>query len=328
MGRSAPPGRIQEDVDCAFLGLYDEQLRQNQQQDPNLAAVEVALREEKPLGGSGPARRRRGRRPLNPSATEFVPQPADSGGREEPLEWRKRSPREPQRTEPPPTKPATSAGRVPQTPRRYLVGAAQARGANEASAICSRCHTECDRCSVLSVTTGAACPSTSDTVLIIGVGKAVLCSDVCLTNRHREGPEATWKVRLHFHGMERNTANDTPSSSVGKASNASASVHRTDRKVDSNRQVKALQSPPMTNSLMLGRRWLRPPLSSLGAAAPTNPAARGSTKMAATGGAAETTPTPKMAGPLHAAGVVAAVSSETAPKEALVVRTRHHPQPE
>ncbi|XP_078734600.1 uncharacterized protein LOC144948820 [Lampetra fluviatilis] len=40
-------GRIQEDVGCAFAGLNDEQLRQTQQRDPDLAAVEAALREEK-----------------------------------------------------------------------------------------------------------------------------------------------------------------------------------------------------------------------------------------------------------------------------------------
>ncbi|XP_078729191.1 uncharacterized protein LOC144944707 [Lampetra fluviatilis] len=42
-----PIGRIQEDVGCAFPGLNDEQLRQTQQRDPDLAAVEAALREEK-----------------------------------------------------------------------------------------------------------------------------------------------------------------------------------------------------------------------------------------------------------------------------------------
>ncbi|CAN0309137.1 unnamed protein product [Lampetra fluviatilis] len=41
------PGRIQEDVGCAFPGLDDEQLRQAQQRDPDLAAVEAALWEEK-----------------------------------------------------------------------------------------------------------------------------------------------------------------------------------------------------------------------------------------------------------------------------------------
>ncbi|CAN0075158.1 unnamed protein product [Lampetra fluviatilis] len=46
-GRSASPGRIQKDVGCAFLGLDDEQLRQAQQRDPDLVAVEAALREEK-----------------------------------------------------------------------------------------------------------------------------------------------------------------------------------------------------------------------------------------------------------------------------------------
>ncbi|XP_078458755.1 uncharacterized protein LOC144723702 [Lampetra planeri] len=42
-----PIGQIQEDVGCAFPGLNDEQLRQTQQRDPDLAAVEAALREEK-----------------------------------------------------------------------------------------------------------------------------------------------------------------------------------------------------------------------------------------------------------------------------------------
>ncbi|CAN0431429.1 unnamed protein product [Lampetra fluviatilis] len=42
-----PTGRIQEDVGCAFPGLDDEQLRQTQQRDPDLAAVEAALREKK-----------------------------------------------------------------------------------------------------------------------------------------------------------------------------------------------------------------------------------------------------------------------------------------
>ncbi|CAM9957960.1 unnamed protein product [Lampetra fluviatilis] len=44
----------------------------------------------------------------------------------------------------------------------------ESRGAKEESVICSRCHTECDRCSMLSATTGAACPSTSGTTLITG----------------------------------------------------------------------------------------------------------------------------------------------------------------
>ncbi|CAM9734769.1 unnamed protein product [Lampetra fluviatilis] len=47
MGRSALPGQIQEHVGCAFPGLDNEQLRQAQQRDPDLAAVEAALREEK-----------------------------------------------------------------------------------------------------------------------------------------------------------------------------------------------------------------------------------------------------------------------------------------
>ncbi|CAN0233433.1 unnamed protein product [Lampetra planeri] len=106
--------------------------------------------------------------------------------------------------------------------------------------------------------------------------------------------------------MEWNTANDTSSSSVGKASIASASVHCTDRKVDSNRQVKALQSPPATNSLMLGRRWLWPPSSSLGVLSPATCAACGAIKMAAAGGAAATAP--KMAASLYAAGAMVAVS--------------------
>ncbi|CAM9907712.1 unnamed protein product [Lampetra fluviatilis] len=46
-GRSAPSGQIQEDIGCAFPGLDNEQLRQAQQWDPDLAAVEATLREEK-----------------------------------------------------------------------------------------------------------------------------------------------------------------------------------------------------------------------------------------------------------------------------------------
>ncbi|XP_075923235.1 uncharacterized protein LOC142924589 isoform X2 [Petromyzon marinus] len=46
-GRSTPPDRIQEDVGCAFPGLDDEQLRQTQQRDPDLAVVAAALREKK-----------------------------------------------------------------------------------------------------------------------------------------------------------------------------------------------------------------------------------------------------------------------------------------
>ncbi|CAN0415614.1 unnamed protein product [Lampetra planeri] len=54
-------------------------------------------------------------------------EPAGARGRGEPLEWRKRPPPEPRETEPPPPRPATRAGRIPRTPRRYLVGATQAR---------------------------------------------------------------------------------------------------------------------------------------------------------------------------------------------------------
>ncbi|XP_075929295.1 uncharacterized protein LOC142930538 [Petromyzon marinus] len=46
-GRSTPPDRVQEDVGCAFPGLDDEQLRRTQLLDPDLAAVEAALREKK-----------------------------------------------------------------------------------------------------------------------------------------------------------------------------------------------------------------------------------------------------------------------------------------
>ncbi|XP_078472915.1 LOW QUALITY PROTEIN: uncharacterized protein LOC144734543 [Lampetra planeri] len=82
-----------------------------------------------PRAPRGPVRGRgrRGRRPLNPTASEFVPQPAGARGRGELLEWRRRPPPEPQETEPPPPRPATRAGRIPRTPRRYLVGATQAR---------------------------------------------------------------------------------------------------------------------------------------------------------------------------------------------------------
>ncbi|XP_078454017.1 uncharacterized protein LOC144720821 [Lampetra planeri] len=75
----------------------------------------------------GPARGRRGRRPLNPSASEFVPQPAGAEGQGEPLEWRRRPPQELQRTEPPTPRPATRSGRTPRTPQRFLMSAAQAR---------------------------------------------------------------------------------------------------------------------------------------------------------------------------------------------------------
>nr|XP_032813814.1 LOW QUALITY PROTEIN: uncharacterized protein LOC116944364 [Petromyzon marinus] len=46
-GRSTPPDQIQEDVGCAFPGLDDEQLRRTQLWDPDMAAVEAALREKK-----------------------------------------------------------------------------------------------------------------------------------------------------------------------------------------------------------------------------------------------------------------------------------------
>ncbi|CAM9681632.1 unnamed protein product [Lampetra planeri] len=46
-GCSAPPDRIQEDVGCLFPDLDNEQLRQAQQQDPDLVAVETALQDEK-----------------------------------------------------------------------------------------------------------------------------------------------------------------------------------------------------------------------------------------------------------------------------------------
>ncbi|CAM9596261.1 unnamed protein product [Lampetra fluviatilis] len=49
-GCSAPPDRIQEDVGCLFPDLDNEQLRQAQQQDPDLVAVETALQDEKIAG--------------------------------------------------------------------------------------------------------------------------------------------------------------------------------------------------------------------------------------------------------------------------------------
>ncbi|CAN0094107.1 unnamed protein product [Lampetra fluviatilis] len=46
-GCSAPPDHIQEDVGCASPGLDNEQLRQALQRDPDLVALEAALREAK-----------------------------------------------------------------------------------------------------------------------------------------------------------------------------------------------------------------------------------------------------------------------------------------
>nr|XP_032830147.1 uncharacterized protein LOC116953932 [Petromyzon marinus] len=72
-GRSTLPNRIQEDVGCAFPGLDDEQLRQTQQRDPDLAAVEAALWEKKVvlpgpwsdlLFGVPPPQREEGSRPV------------------------------------------------------------------------------------------------------------------------------------------------------------------------------------------------------------------------------------------------------------------------
>ncbi|CAM9682159.1 unnamed protein product [Lampetra planeri] len=68
----------------------------------------------RPTGPSVPSRPRpdkEARQHLNSSTPEFVPQPVDAGGREAPLEWRRRPPPEPRTAEPPPMKPATSGGK-------------------------------------------------------------------------------------------------------------------------------------------------------------------------------------------------------------------------
>nr|XP_032812116.1 uncharacterized protein LOC116943383 [Petromyzon marinus] len=66
-------GLIQGDVSCPFPGLDDEQLRQTQQRDPDLAAVAAALREKKSalpgpwsdlLFGVPPPQREEGSRPI------------------------------------------------------------------------------------------------------------------------------------------------------------------------------------------------------------------------------------------------------------------------
>nr|XP_032801302.1 uncharacterized protein K02A2.6-like [Petromyzon marinus] len=81
-----------------------------------------------PQGEAAHRRQEQGGRPrMEPPFYSAGSKPAGAEGREEPLEWRRRPPPEPQETEPPLPRPATRAGRVPRTPRRYLVGATQAR---------------------------------------------------------------------------------------------------------------------------------------------------------------------------------------------------------
>nr|XP_032812731.1 WAS/WASL-interacting protein family member 1-like [Petromyzon marinus] len=81
-----------------------------------------------PQGEAAHQRQEQGARPrIQPPFYSAGSKPAGTQDRREPLEWRSRPPPEPRETEPPPPRPATRAGRVPRTLRRYLVGATQTR---------------------------------------------------------------------------------------------------------------------------------------------------------------------------------------------------------
>ncbi|CAM9320510.1 unnamed protein product [Lampetra fluviatilis] len=95
---------------------------------------------------------------------------------------------------------------------------------------------------------------------------------------------------------------------------ASSSVHLTEKKADSKRHAKALQSPPAQNFFIDGRRWLRPP--------PPLPsdiaASRGGDKMAAS--RCSVAAVPKMAAPCHVSTMAgslaeAAMAEGSGPRE-------------
>ncbi|CAM9877747.1 unnamed protein product [Lampetra planeri] len=98
-------------------------------------------------------------------------------------------------------------------------------------------------------------------------------------------------VAFFSAGMEQKHFKDASSRSVLRASNASSSIHLAERTANSKRQANALQSPPVQNSFIDGRRWLRPPPP------PDVAAPCGGDKIAAS--CCSVAAAPKMAAPCH-----------------------------